>query len=347
MVDIGWAETTATAVYEYREVQCRRTVRASKRLGREMLRVLARHVRAKSGQGDRSERKIVSFEETEEVVVRMAWCRPSAQNDDVPEALERLRLEEGKEMAILLRSTEPPMNLELPFSELAEPCEHALFAKNINTCDLDDEELPLHLLIYRSLLQLPVDVRSTVMSRIIFTGGSSNIPGLQSRLISEVQSLIDERGWDPVSGKVIDEAREKRKLLKNGGETPPSPTESEKGGYHDTTTAIPASAQRQVADPIESHIRREKNKTVQFTVGMEISGVLRAVDSMGAWAGGSLVNQLRLPSVSTVEREQWMQHGLGGAARRGDVVKADNRKSVRGGLGKEGESLGWTLGAWA
>lgn len=351
VVDIGWAETTCTAVYEYREVQCRRTVRASKRLGREMLRTLAKHIRAQSGQGDKSDRKIISFEETEEVMVRMAWCQPppsSQESDDISEAMEELGLDEGKETSILLRSTEPPMHLKIPFSELAEPCENALFAKNIKTHDLDDEELPLHLLIYRSLLHLPVDVRSTVMSRIIFTGGSSNIPGLKSRLMAEVQALIDERGWDPVSGKAADEARgrEKRRLLKKVAETPPSPTESEMGGYHDTTiTKIPASELPQVADPIESHIKREKNKA-KDTAGEEISGVLRAVDSMGAWAGGSLVGHLRLPSVSTVEREQWWQHGLGGARARGEVAKADNRKSVRGGLEK-GESSGWTLGAWA
>lgn len=312
-----------------------------------MLRTLAKHVRAQSGQGDRSERKIVSFEETEEVMVRMAWCKPFAQSqqDELSEELEHLRKEEDHEICIRLRSTEPPMNLKMPFSELAEPCENALFAKNIKTYDLDDEELPLHLLIYRSLLQLPVDVRSTAMSRIIFTGGSSNIPGLKSRLIAEVHSIIDERGWDPVYGKVADEMREKRKLVKNGTNTPTSPTESEKGGYHDSTTAKPAHAQEQAPDPIESHIRREKNKASE-SKSKDVQGVLRAVDSMGAWAGGSLVSQLRLPSVSTVEREQWMSHGLQGARKREEIGKEGNRKSVRGGLEK-GENGGWTLGAWA
>ena len=74
--------------------------------------------------------------------------------------------------------------------------------------------------------------------------------------------------------------------------------------------------------------------------------MLRAVDSMGAWAGGSLVSQLRLPSVSTVEREQWLSHGLHGARKREELGKESNRKSVRGGLEK-GENSGWTLGAWA
>lgn len=312
-----------------------------------MLRTLAKHVRAQSEQGARSERKIVSFEETEEVMIRMAWCKPRAQSqpDEFSEKLEKLRIEDEKETSIRLRSTEPPMNLKLPFSELAEPCENAFFAKNMKPCDLDDEELPLHLLIYRSLLQLPVDVRSTVMSRIIFTGRSSNIPGLKSRLIAEVQSIIDERGWDPVYGKVTDEIREQRKLLKNGTETPPSPTESEKGGYHDTTVVKPAHLQEQVADPIESHIKRKENKASETKV-KDVQGVLRAVDSMGAWAGGSLVSQLRLSSVSTVEREQWLSHGLHGARKREELGKESNRKSVRGGLEK-GETNGWTLGPWA
>src|SRR5271167_4839021 len=40
VVDIGWAETVVNSIYEYREVQCRRSIRASKLLGQEMLKLL-------------------------------------------------------------------------------------------------------------------------------------------------------------------------------------------------------------------------------------------------------------------------------------------------------------------
>src|ERR1035437_1228994 len=92
----------------------------------------------------------------------------------------------GSMVSIPLSSINPPESLLLPFSKLAEPCESALFAAGVLPEDLDDEELPLHLLVYRSLLQLPVDVRSICMSRIVFTGGGSVIPGLRKRILDEV-----------------------------------------------------------------------------------------------------------------------------------------------------------------
>ena len=41
IVDIGWAETVVTGVYEFREVQCTRSVRASKVFGEAVFKLLA------------------------------------------------------------------------------------------------------------------------------------------------------------------------------------------------------------------------------------------------------------------------------------------------------------------
>ena len=43
VVDIGWSETTVTAIYEYREVQQSRTTRAMKRVTLDMVRTLRTH----------------------------------------------------------------------------------------------------------------------------------------------------------------------------------------------------------------------------------------------------------------------------------------------------------------
>ena len=40
VVDIGWAETVVTGIYEFREVQSRRSTRGSKLLGQEMFKLL-------------------------------------------------------------------------------------------------------------------------------------------------------------------------------------------------------------------------------------------------------------------------------------------------------------------
>ena len=351
VVDIGWAETSVVAVYEYREVCCRRTVRASKRLVREMLNLLAAEMREYAAQEDRPNTKLVSFEECEEVMVRMAWCKPSTRTEDdsdLAKAVEKLQLDEDKDdIAIKLRSTEPPMTLRMPFAKFSEPAENALFAAGVKPNEWDDEELPLHILIYRTLLQLPVDVRSTVMARLIITGGASSMPGLRTRIMNDVQELIDERGWDPAYGsnEVVKALKAKTKQKQHTeGPVPVSPTESEKGGYHDGPT-VAAGLQAQTPDPIELHIRRGKNKGAVPSV----HGTLRQVDSMGAWSGGSLVSSLKLGMVSSVEREQWMANGMAGARREKEapvVDKVKQRQSMGAGL-RKGEESTWTLGQWA
>ena len=68
VVDIGWAETIITGIYEYREVQCSRSVRASKLLGEEMFKLLAQLVdptafRENDIETSREMRDLLSFEE--------------------------------------------------------------------------------------------------------------------------------------------------------------------------------------------------------------------------------------------------------------------------------------------
>src|ERR1700731_1899452 len=85
VVDIGWAETVITGIYEYREVLCHRSIRASKLLSKEMLKFLGKAVLSVTKQtpdpstdmDEKGYRKIIRFEECEEVIARMAWCRPS------------------------------------------------------------------------------------------------------------------------------------------------------------------------------------------------------------------------------------------------------------------------------
>lgn len=354
VVDIGWAETTVTGVYEFREISCRRTVRATRFLGQQMRKLLGNAIASQLSRDDKMDSKLISFEECEEVATRMAWCKPSIDAVESGESaalssdLENLQLNEPYgDVSIPLRSTQPPMSLKLPFNMLAEPCENAFFAKDIKPCDLDDEELPLHLLVYRSLLQLPVDVRSVCMSRLVLTGGGANIPGLKSRLLGDVQVLIDSRGWDPVQGKAAEELRANQKLrsqqrnMANQGPIEIKPDDSGQGSDTDSLDTA-AAFQAQQPDPIESQIRRERNKTGPFT-----HGTLRAVDSMGAWSGASLLSQLRLPSISVVEKEQWLQYGVAGASRAKEFIPAKQRQSMGpGGLRGAGEQGSWTLGPW-
>ena len=365
VVDIGWAETVVTAVYEYREVQCTRSVRGTKMLGEAFFKLLADAVDPTRSQNESEGKKVHGntknlprFEECEEIAVRMAWCKPGKyietknlsrgltpvkEEDELRFSMRTLNISGGVDadpmVSIPLNSIQPSRSLRLPFSKLAEPCESALLAAGVSTEDLDDEELPLHLLVYRNLLRLAVDIRSICMPRIVFVGGGSYIPGLRKRILDEVASLIDQQEWDPVKGKAVDQYWTNPKLQRTKSRQP-GPTEIlEEQGVMETPTPS-AALLEQEHDPIEEQLKKE---AANGKPPVE-SGHLRAVDSLGAWSGGSLLSQLKVPAVSIIEREQWLLHGAAGASKAGDINIVAHRQSMGPGAFKAGDR--WTLGLW-
>jgi actin-related protein len=375
VVDIGWTETIVTAIYEYREVLCRRTVRASKRLSLEMLKVLENAVSPLPASDDRSGRKphdspssnIISFEEVEDVVTRLSWCKPSkaVKRTTAPTGLPSVREEEEeiegpmKDLSISeqesdivsipLTSTAPPMTLQLPFSTLAMPCEAAFFATGFSRYDLDDEESPLHEIVYSTLLHTPVEVRSVCMSRIVFTGGASVIPGLKARIIDDVQGLIETRGWDIVRGAAVARLRTNPKLHNSRSrKANDGPSEVAREPVfdvqNDRISNLPVALEDQEPDTIGDQIRREGRKAAHPSV----QGTLRAVESMGSWTGASLLTHLKVPAVALVEREQWLQHGAAGASKQGEAVVLKQRQSMGPAGLRTGniEQTTWTLGPW-
>ncbi|KAK6612180.1 actin-related protein [Botrytis cinerea] len=393
IVDIGWSETIVTGTYEFREVSSHRSIRATKLLGQAMRRLLAESFDPKILMQESSDdqenvalEEFISFEECEEIVNRMAWCKPTRNFVPKPAPERSLApLEEEAELqtgmrslnitevpdsndiaTIPLKSTLPPRKLRIPFSQLAQPCEEALLATHVPTPELDDEELPIHLLLYQALLRLPVDLRSVCMSRIVFVGGGASIIGLKARILEELNTLVEERGWDPVQGKAVSQFRSNPKLTRRRqSQTPTSPTSpietpsspplsspsSPSSSISPTTprppTLIPAAHQSPEPDSIAATIHAKSDK---FTIPEE-KGFIRAIESLGAWSGASLLSQLKIPAVSSIDREAWMQHGLSGANRNAEVsvaAGAGNRGSMgpgafKGGVGEKGS---WTLGLW-
>lgn len=381
VIDIGWMETVVTGVYEYREVSCHRSVRARKLLGQEMLKMLGNSVQPIPPSEDgitqaRDEdacRDIISFEESEEILARMAWCKPAEEQENIEDkkGLAPVKEEDDLEthaenldvadklsgiVSIPLTSTKPPTTLRIPFVKLAEPCERALLAGGMRSHEYrnsDDEEMPLHQLVYRTLLLLPVDIRSVCMARIIFTGGGSKLPGLKQRIMDELQFSIDSRGWDPVQGKAVEQLRLNDKLRWNRnkqanlGPTEVTETDLRLQAVSVDDTTIPRHAVHEAGGSrsIEDSIRREAQKGGYPA----IHGTLRAVETMGAWSGASLISQLRVPAVSIVEREKWLQNGINGASRPGEVVVSGKQRQSVGVAGLRtgvAESNGWTLGPW-
>lgn len=390
VVDIGWSETTITAIYEYREVHQSRTTRAMKRVTVEMVKMLRKHTQQtspKDNKTDDEEEDMLEadFEVAEDITTRMAWCpnlqesqrMAQQQQEDrstttsnpssppLSQALSHLTIASDVhsppppppvDPQITVPSPFPspssktPGTITLPFTLFTHPTESALLASQLPRHTSDDHEQPLPSLIYRTLLSLSPDVRAVCMSHIIITGGGSHIPGLKPRLLEELSATVQSRGWDAVEGRAAARAVERKKLGAVSGNQGTATTtnakeenleqekEKEKKAAAKTET-LPPSHQTHPPDPIAEKLHRAANRGTKPIV----SGVVRGVESLGAWAGGSLMASLRIKGVVEVDRDVFLATGLAGARRDGDVQRGGG---VKGG-GLEVGKGGWTLGGWA
>jgi actin-related protein len=277
----------------------------------------------------------------------------------------------------------------MPFSQLAEPCETTFFGSQYESTSFDSHEQPIPELIYRALLDLPLDVRAICMARIIFTGSCAKILGLRSRLFNELSRLVEQRGWERVRGKAVEALRTNPKLRRRAssqaqadGSGPTPALEDESIASPTTTTAAAAAPGAEIdgvwddaapiaakvgpssapvpPDPIEAQFlqRRGIASPTQLSQLPQPSGILRAIESLGPWAGASLLASLKTPVVATVERDAWLAQGLHGASRPQDIpgsvsgaglaTTARTRQSMGAGR-QSGVGIGvqpWTLGAW-
>jgi len=353
VIDIGWHETTATAVYEYREVYQSRTTRAMKLATLRMAMALQRL----SGKPVDESHLDVDFEHAEEVTIRMAWCRTSGQkrsgsSQGIEDRLEDIHFgnTDDDQMVSIPLSSVSSKQTQVPFSTFCQPVESALLSTDSPRQESDDHEQPINQLLYKALLSLPADVRGICMARLIITGGGSNIPGLKSRLINDLTAIVEQRGWDPVYGKAADNYRKTQAELaqsrRNTSSKPilfPENSEDTSDSVKTIPTPVIAALEPQVADPIEEKLRREEAKGSR----PNIAGVIRGVETLGAFAGASLIAGLRIKGIVEIEKEVFLQHGMAGARREMDISGAQNKPGP--GLARAGgsEKAGWTLGAWA
>lgn len=362
VVDIGWGETLVTGLYEYREIHQARTTRAMKAVTRDMAKLI--HLYSQSSDPDisliiRDDAFDASiddlFEHAEEATTRMAWCKShDASPHNVAASLEKAcnfgSGDEPKdkntddlteEDPIISFPCAPPSHehLRIRFSHFALPVETALFAHSKTTYDIDDDDQSLHILIYKALSRLAPDVRSLCMSRIIITGGGSRIPGLKSRLLAEVSALIRTRNWETVHGKAADEHRKRLNETRNKQRA--------------ASQTLPTSAQLQPStaphppDPIADKLRRDQDAQVAHPI---VSSIVRGVETLGVWAGGSLLASLKIKSVVEIDRDAFLQHGITGARRDVEAsVVAPQRQGAGSGIARTaaGDRTVWTLGTWA
>ena len=371
-IDIGWRESVITGVYEYREVLQRRTSRAMKLVTLEMAKLLQRESKTFGRRiqvDSMSEEIYIDFEHAEDVTTRLAWCQSRAvsrwghplmddlsalnieekQDENRPSSPDKLELNTMISVPLNSSST---TTANIPFINFSHPVDEALFVEDKGSYDLDDHEHSLPLLIYQSLLSLAPDVRGLCMSRIIITGGGSNIPGLKTRLIDEVSLLVQKRQWDPARGKAADEHRHRLQEITSYRSLPPRipdhPGKREKTPEDESQppeNSVLAAFESQIPDPIADKLRRDEVRLSKPIV----SGVIRGVETLGSWVGASLIAGLKIKGVVEIERDSFLQHGLSGAKKDADVSVQQQRQSLGPGLPRPGgsERVSWTLGAWA
>lgn len=229
VVDLGWAETTATAVYEYREIVVRRSTRAMRSLMQETGIWLSSVAAEDTAREASPENGIsVDFEFCEEVISRFVWCRdrddgirePSDEQEPSPTPSTTQAAASplaGKKVSIPSPTNPTGNYIEIPFAKFSDPVEKVLLAHGMADHELDDQEKPIPLLLYNTLLSLPPDVRGACMSRIVFVGGGANIPGLRRRVLQEVKHLVQRHGWSPVRGRIIEENMQNSRLRNEKG----------------------------------------------------------------------------------------------------------------------------------
>ncbi|KJX97725.1 actin-related protein RO7 [Zymoseptoria brevis] len=298
VVDIGWQETVVTAVGEYKEVSQSRSVRAGKMITREMGNLIEEGVRMRGEEDDTMK---VTLEDAEDITQRMAWCQPRERSEST---------EQASVVQLPVPGSVPPATFPMLFDRLAEPVEKSLF----QPAEQDDHNLPVHLLAYRVLLGLPADLRALCMARLIITGGPSNVPGLKGRILQELSHLVSTRAWDPVESygsatahheKAMKEMSDKIASRRNRP-SPERPTFSPIKMPLQESVPHGDRVHDDLRDPITLAAEQEaaRGKTTPIT------GVLRGVETLGPWAGASLVAAMRIKGVHEVEREDFAKHGL-------------------------------------
>lgn len=363
VVDVGWGEASVTGLYEYREIHQARTTRAMKAVTRDMARLIYLYSQSSDPDISLITREDVYdasiddlFEHAEEATTRIAWCKShDASSHKLAVSLQKAGNIVGSEDDLNGTSTDNPVeedpiisfprappsheHLRIPFSHFALPVETALFAHSKTKYDIDDNDQPLHILIYKALSRLAPDVRSLCMSRIIITGGGSRIPGLKSRLLAEVSTLIKTKNWNPVHGRGANEHHKHLTETNNQQKAASQP--------FPTSAQLQASTTPHPPDPMAEKLRRDKEAQVAHPA---VSGLVRGVETLGAWAGGSLLASLKIKSIVEIDRDAFLQHGIMGARRdvEASVVAPQRQGAGQGNVRTApGDRTVWTLGTWA
>lgn len=162
VIDLGWNQTTVTPIFDLRMMY--KDIKVSCKAGRQ----LHEYVRDKLQEFE-SWAEVDSFSMTEKLICDTFYCRTKAS----------LRTD-AKEFEF--------ENIIIPNSIRYELLERFMFEPEDS--DLDNENHQLVPMITTTLRNLPIDLRSELSTKIIITGGLSNMPGLKTRILEEVEQSL-------------------------------------------------------------------------------------------------------------------------------------------------------------
>jgi len=273
VIDIGWHEVTITAVYEYRQVYQKKSNRAGRRLHYTTSRFFSGKV-AKNDQ--------ISFKQIEGIIVRDVYCKVLQHASD---QIEQTYSTSTKSINIGTKG-----HLQIPFNDLSIPVEDNFFNFSSNSRVDDNHDVPLPTLIWKILCTLPIDVRSVCVSRLVITGGCSNIPGLSTRIMQEVQQFIDRNGWD---------------LVYYGSCFSPKALNKQETNIANTSNITRSSSERK-----QPEIAFQKENSNLSKHAHSVSTTVKVVKTMGAWAGASLLASLKSGSTLEITKENFIKHGI-------------------------------------
>lgn len=249
VVDVGWTATTVEAICELRPVRQMQSSRGIKRLSLAVKTLLDEVANTKQGQ-----RPIggVSFADAEEVMHRMSWCRQGGET-----------LTE-QDQALVSISLPSAASAQISFARLADPVEVTFFDRTHAVPPLDEDELTLPDLLFRSLLRLPIDIREVCLRHIVFVGGGSNIPGLKARTLKDLHNIIPKRDWDVVENYGSSKRPQQRRTMRRpdgpvAKESVVNTPSVETNKDNDATIKTPAHQQPQLIDPVLARLR-SRNK---------------------------------------------------------------------------------------
>lgn len=162
VIDMGWNQTTVMPVFDFRQLYPH--YKQTRRAGRWVH--LATLQRMKELGLD------PSFEFVERFIVETMYC--GIDNDASGEyTFDGVTLPQ-----------------ELRYSALQE----VLFPDSQGGNDDDDDARSIAALIHEVIQQINIDLRSALSTKIVITGGVSQIPGVKTRVIHEVNNLVKVSG---------------------------------------------------------------------------------------------------------------------------------------------------------